>query len=94
MAHTIASAIEVDPLDASTTTVDGDTSPEAMPCATMLVAIRSLVQPLGSRWSSFSHSVQPVASSSTGTVGVSSGWRSSQETRSRRSACVRCTPAP
>jgi hypothetical protein len=43
------SAIEVDPLDASTTTVDGDTSPDAIAKATMLVAIRSLVHPLGRR---------------------------------------------
>ena len=42
-------AIEVDPLDASTTTVEGDTSPDAIACATMFVAIRSLVHPLGSR---------------------------------------------
>ena len=90
----MASAIEVDPLDASTTTVVGKTSPEAMACATMLVAIRSLVQPLGSRWSSFSQSVQPVASSWTGMVGVSSGRRNSQEARSRNSACARCMSAP
>ncbi len=44
-----ASETAVDPLDASTTTVVGDTSPEAIACATMFVAIRSLVQPLGSR---------------------------------------------
>ena len=59
VAQTMLSAIEVDPLDASTTTVVGETSPEAIACATMSVAIRSLVQPLGSRWSSFSHRVQP-----------------------------------
>ena len=42
-------AIEVDPLDASTTTVEGDTSPDAIAYATMFVAIRSLVHPLGRR---------------------------------------------
>ena len=48
-AQTMLNAIDVDPLDASTTTVEGDTSPDAIAYATMLVAIRSLVQPLGSR---------------------------------------------
>jgi len=43
------SAIEVDPLDASATTVEGDTSPDAIAWATMLVAIRPLVHPLGSK---------------------------------------------
>ena len=49
VAHTMLSAIEVEPLDASATTVEAETSPEAMACATMFVAIRSLVQPLGRR---------------------------------------------
>ena len=53
-------AIDVDPLDASATTVVGDTSPEAIAWATMLVAIRSLVHPLGRRYSSFNQSVHPV----------------------------------
>ena len=49
VAQTMLNAIEVDPLDASTTTVEGDTSPDAIAYATMFVAIRSLVHPLGSR---------------------------------------------
>ena len=49
VAHTMLRAIEVDPLEASTTTVEGDTSPDAIACATMFVAIRSLVHPLGNR---------------------------------------------
>jgi hypothetical protein len=53
-------AIEVDPLDASTTTVEGRTSPDSMACATMFVAIRSFVHPLGSKYSSFNQSVHPV----------------------------------
>ena len=47
--QTMHNAIEVDPLDASATTVEGDTSPDAIAYATMFVAIRSLVHPLGSR---------------------------------------------
>jgi hypothetical protein len=53
-------AMDVDPLDASTTTVEAPTSPDSMACATMSVAIRSFVHPLGRRSSSFNHSVHPV----------------------------------
>ena len=49
VAQAMLSAIEVEPLDASTTTVEGETSPDAIAYATMFVAIRSLVHPLGSR---------------------------------------------
>ena len=61
VAQTMLNAIEVDPLDASTTTVEATTSPDSMACATMMVAIRSLVHPLGSRYSSFNQSVHPVS---------------------------------
>jgi len=59
IAQAIANAIEVDPLDASTTTVEAPTSPDSMACATMSVAIRSFVHPLGRRYSSFNQIVQP-----------------------------------
>jgi hypothetical protein len=49
VAQTILNAIEVEPLDASATTVEGETSPDAIAYAMMFVAIRSLVHPLGSR---------------------------------------------
>ena len=49
LAQTMLNAIDVEPLDASATTVEGDTSPVAIAWATMFVAIRSFVQPLGSR---------------------------------------------
>src|SRR4051794_37629015 len=79
VAQTMLSAIEVDPLDASPTTVEGDTSPDAIACATLFLAIRSLVHPLGSKYSSFNHSVHPLPSSSNGIVGVSSGSRNSHD---------------
>ena len=49
VAQTMLNVIEVEPLDASATTVEGPTSPVAIAWATMLVAIRSFVHPLGRR---------------------------------------------
>ena len=91
VAQTMLSAIDVDPLDASTTTVPGRTSPDSMAWATMLVAIRSLVHPLGNRYSSLSHRVQPVRSSSKGTVGVSSWSCNSHEALSASTARLPAT---
>ena len=88
VAQTMPNAIEVDPLDASTTTVEGVTSPDSMACATMFVAIRSLVHPLGSRYSSFNQSVHPSARPRTGWWG-SRGEAAAAMTLARRARCIR-----
>src|SRR4051812_7803585 len=91
VAHTMLNAMDVEPLDASTTTVEEETSPDSMACATMFVAIRSLVHPLGSKYSSFNQRVHPVRSSWNGTVGVSSGNRSSHDALSASPTASRFT---
>jgi hypothetical protein len=66
----MAKAMDVDPLDASTTVVPGWTRPAATARLSTWAASRSLVDPLGSWYSSLSHMVQPLGASSQGTVGV------------------------
>src|SRR5688500_12310327 len=69
-AHAMAKAIDVDPLDASTTAVRSSMSPPRIAWPRTWAARRSLVDPLGWRNSSFTQIVHPVASSSIGPVGV------------------------
>ncbi len=74
-AHAIAKAIDVEPLDASTTVLSSWISPVSIACERMNAATRSFVEPLGKRNSSFSQMVHPVAGSSIGTVGVPAASR-------------------
>src|SRR5690606_4542215 len=75
-AHAMAKAIDVEPLEASTTVVSGPTCPSATARARTWAANRSFVDPLGSWYSSFSQIVQPEGSSR-GTVGVPAPSRGS-----------------
>ncbi|MEZ4368749.1 MAG: hypothetical protein R2939_21100 [Kofleriaceae bacterium] len=80
-AHAIASAIEVEPLEASTTMVSSVTAPVSTPWPRMNAATRSLVEPDGNMNSALSQIVQPVASSSRGTAIVRPAMRCSQALR-------------
>src|SRR5689334_685355 len=82
-AHAIAKAIDVEPLDASTTT-DASSSPAV---ARMRAAMRSFVDPLGISYSSFTQIVQPLAASLIGTVGVTVAAMWSSAARFTSKAC-------
>ena len=69
-AQAMANAIDVDPLDASTTVVPAWTRPVSTARRSTWAASRSLVDPLGSWYSSLSQMVQPDTGSSSATVGV------------------------
>ena len=69
-AHAMANAIDVEPLDASTTVVPAWTRPVSTPRRSTWAASRSFVDPLGSWYSSLSQMVQPDTGSSSATVGV------------------------
>src|SRR5688572_24763753 len=80
-AHAIANAIEVDPLEASTTIVFSPITPVSTPWESTNDATRSLVEPLGKRYSSFNQMVHPLSTSSSGTHGVPPASRASQAFR-------------
>ena len=61
-AHTSASAMLVDPLDASVTVMPARNVPLRHAFARMCRAIRSLVEPLGLRYSSLHHTSTPPGS--------------------------------
>ena len=95
----MANAIDVEPLDASTTVVPAWTRPVSTPRRSTWAASRSLVDPLGSWYSSLSQIVQPDTGSSSATVGVvasTSGVRRSGSKGGRDTGAVdpSARPAP
>src|SRR4030095_4786051 len=91
-AQAMAKAMEVDPLDASTTVVPGWTRPSATARARTWEAMRSLVEPLGSWYSSLSQMVQPDSGSSQATAGVRAASRASR--RPGSNVTPGCCPFP